>query len=343
VTGSGFDLQGHRGVRGLAPENTLLAFDRALALGVTTLEMDLAVTRDGAVVVSHDSLLNPDITRDSAGRWIEKAGPAIVTLTHEELLKYDVGRIRPGTAYAVRFPDQVGADGVRVPTLTEVYALTRRARNDTVRFNVETKLDPTRPDETVPPNAFVDAVVAVIREHGMEKRTTIQSFDWRTLRRVKEVAPEIETVCLTVQGAAEDNVRGGKAGRSAWLGGLDVDDYGGSVPKVAKAAGCSVWSPAFANVDRVRVAEAHAFGLKVVPWTINDTATMAAQIAMGIDGLISDRPDLALALLKGSKRSQEADPRDEGRPGDRRRTEIEKDPERRKMSHPEEPGRNQHR
>lgn len=304
MTGSGFDLQGHRGARGLAPENTLLAFDCALALGATTLEMDLAVTRDGAVVVSHDALLNPDITRDARGRWLETAGPAIVTLTRDELSKYDVGRIRPGSAYAARFPEQVGADGVRVPTLADVFALTSKTGNDAVRFNVETKLDPTRPDETVPPNAFVDAAVAVIRAHGMVKRTTIQSFDWRTLRRVKEVAPEIETVCLTIQSVAEDNVRGGKAGKSAWLGGLDVDDYGGSVPRVAKAAGCSVWSPAFANVDRELVAEAHALGLKVVPWTINDTATMAAQIAMGIDGLISDRPDLALALLEGSKRSQ---------------------------------------
>ena len=292
-----FDLQGHRGARGLAPENTLPAFEKAMALGVDTLEMDLAVTRDGVVVVSHDSLLNPDITRDDHGLWLEYAGPRIVSLNREELRGYDVGRIQPGTEYAKRFPDQRGEDDVRIPTLRDVYDLARRRKNETVRFNVETKLDPTRPIETLGPKEFADAVIEAVRGAHMEKRTTIQSFDWRTLRRVSEKAPEIETVCLSVENAAENNIRGKKK-PSPWTAGLDVDDYGGSVPRLVKAAGCGTWSPAAENLTKALVDEAHGLQLKVVPWTVNDPAQMTALVAMGVDGLITDRPDIALKTLQ---------------------------------------------
>ncbi len=154
-----FDLQGHRGARGLAPENTLVAFARALSLGVTTLELDLAVTKDGVVVVSHDPLLNPDVTRGRDGQWILRHGPPFHSLTFDEVRELDVGRLRPGSAYAMLFPDQVAAEGARIPTLAEVYALAKKARNETVRFNIETKLDPSKPDETPGPEPFVDAVL----------------------------------------------------------------------------------------------------------------------------------------------------------------------------------------
>jgi glycerophosphoryl diester phosphodiesterase len=286
-----FDLQGHRGARGLAPENTLAAFARALSLGVTTLELDTGVTRDGVVVVSHDSLLNPDLTRDAAGRWIGAPGPVIRELTLDEVRRYDVGRLRPGTPYAARFPDQVAVDGQRIPRLADVFALARRAKNASVRFNVETKLDPGHPEQTAPPERFVEAVIAVVREAGMGARTTLQSFDWRTLRHARAVAPEIATVCLTTQQPGDDNVQAGRAGPSPWLGGLDADDFGGSVPKLAHAAGCAVWSPNARDLTPAAVAEAHAEGLKVVAWTVNEEPEMDALMTAGVDGLISDHPD----------------------------------------------------
>src|SRR5262245_66280669 len=113
-----FDLQGHRGARGLVPENTLEAFTAALAIGVTTLELDLAMTKDGVLVVSHDSRLNPDHTRGPDGKFLPAQGPAIRTLTLAELRGYDVGRLKPGTSYAANFPEQKGMDGVRIPALT---------------------------------------------------------------------------------------------------------------------------------------------------------------------------------------------------------------------------------
>ena len=292
-----FDLQGHRGARGLAPENTLAAFARALALGVSTLELDTGVTRDGVVVVGHDERLNPDFTRDANGKWIDPPGPVVFALTRAELQGYDVGRLKPGTAYAARFPEQQPADGQRMPTLADVFALAGKARNSTVRFNVETKLDARHPEITAAPEPFADAVIAVVRGAGMAKRTTLQSFDWRTLRHAQRVAPEIATVCLTVQQPGDDNVQAGQPGPSPLLAGLDVDDFGGSVPRLVRAAGCAVWSPNALDLEPGAVAEAHAQGLKVVPWTVNEESAMNALVESGVDGIISDYPDRLRRVL----------------------------------------------
>jgi glycerophosphoryl diester phosphodiesterase len=293
-----FDLEGHRGARGLAPENTLVAFARALGLGVTTLEMDLAVTRDGVVVVSHDPALNPDITRGPDGRWLESPTPRILELTHADLRRYDVGRLRPGSPYATQYPDQVPADGTRIPTLREVYDLARRAGNDEVRFNVETKIDPGRPELTPPPAVFVKAVLDVVRSAKGTDRTMVQSFDWRTLRLVQEAAPGIETVCLTTEELGGGQLERGKPGASAWLGGLDADEHGGSAPRLAAAAKCRVWSPRFRDLSAESLAEAHRLGLRVVPWTANETADMKALIELGVDGIISDRPDRLREVMR---------------------------------------------
>src|SRR4029077_1397344 len=130
-----FDSQGHRGARGLAPENTLAAFGTALRIGVTTLELDLAMTKDDVLVVSHDRRLNPDHTRGPDGKFLDAEGPAIRSLTLAEAKRYDVGRLKPGTAYAAAFPEQRGIDGLRIPTLAVVSDVARRANADPIRFN----------------------------------------------------------------------------------------------------------------------------------------------------------------------------------------------------------------
>jgi glycerophosphoryl diester phosphodiesterase len=284
------DIQGHRGARGLLPENTLPGFARALELGVTTLELDCAVTRDGVVVVSHDPALNSDITRGPDGRWLEGEGPAIAAIDYAELLRYDVGRIRPGSAYALRFPRQRPVDGARIPKLAEVFALARGAGDHAVRFNIETKLSPLAPGNTVTPEAFVDRLLSVIRHERMEKRVTIQSFDWRTLRLVQEKAPEIPTVYLTAQQDFMDNILA-RAAASPWTAGLHVSQFGGSIPRMVRAAGGAVWSPYYREVTAESVAEAHSLGLKVVVWTVNGAAEMRRMIRLGVDGIITDYPD----------------------------------------------------
>ena len=285
------DLQGHRGARGLAPENTLAAFAKALSIGVTTLEMDLGVTADGVVVVAHDPHLHPDLARWPDGAWLEAPGPALLDLSLAELQRFDLGRMRPGSRYAQRFPEQQPADGARLPTLAEVVALTRRAGNEVVRFNLETKLSPQAPNLTPSPAAFAEAVVAAVEAEGIGGRTTIQSFDWRSLRAVQALAPQIATACLTVEEAWEDNVRRGQAGASPWTAGLDVDDFGGDVPALVDAAGCAVWSPYFEDLTPEALERAHELGLEVVVWTVNQPDDMGALIEMGVDGIITDYPD----------------------------------------------------
>ena len=244
-----FDLQGHRGARGLAPENTLEGFAVALAIGVATLELDVAMTKDGVVVVSHDSVLNPDHTRGPDGTFLNTPGPAIRSLTLAEVKRYDVGRLKPGSRYAANFPQQRQLDGVRIPTLAEVFELARRSGTDHVRFNIETKLTPASSGvETPDPETFAAAVADVVRAAKMSARVTVQSFDWRTLMVLRRIAPEIERVCLTIDGGFGDTLERGRPGPSPWTAGLDIDDFGGSVPRLVAAAGCAAWSPYFPNV-----------------------------------------------------------------------------------------------
>lgn len=291
-----FDLQGHRGARGLAPENTLAAFAKALEIGVTTLETDLAVTRDGVIVLSHDPVLNPDIVRGPDGQWLAASGPAINSLTLAELERYDVGRIKPGTKYEQTFAAQVPADGQRIPTLAELIELVQRA-GKAPRFNIETKLSPDKPGEAPDPETFARLVVEAVRAAGLAQRTTIQSFDWRTLVAARRLAPEIETVCLTYEKTLQDRSDGDTRRPSPWLAGLDPADYGGSVPRLAKAAGCGTWSPYFRELGPAAVAEAHALGLKVLPWTVNAPQDLVRMIDMGVDGLITDYPDRAREVM----------------------------------------------
>jgi glycerophosphoryl diester phosphodiesterase len=293
LAAAAFDLQGHRGARGLAPENTLPAFTRALEIGVSTLELDIAVTADGVVVVSHDPALNPAITRDAAGQWIAgPRGPLIRSLTLAQLRAYDVGRIRPDTPYARTFSQQQPVDGTRIPTLDEVIDLVRDRRATHVRFNIETKLYPTAPEDTVAVDAMVDALLRVVRDNAVRERVSIQSFDWRSLKRVQELDANIPVVHLTIQTANTDNTRDG-----AWTAGLRLADHG-SVPRLVKAAGGRTWSPNAGALTQALVQEAHALGLGVVPWTVNETADMERLVGWGVDGLITDYPDRLRAVLQ---------------------------------------------
>ena len=216
-----FDLEGHRGTRGLMPENTLAAFSRALAIGVTTLETDIAVTRDGVLVISHDPFLNPDVVRGTDGHWLAAKGPPIHSLTLAELQRYDVGRLNPESKYAQQFPQQTAVDGQRFPTLAEVFALARAAPKP-VRLNLETKITPVSADETVDAATFAKLLVGAIRGAQMTSRTTIQSFDWRTLVESRKQAPEIETACLTIETPNFDTVQSKSDKPSPWLAGLDL-------------------------------------------------------------------------------------------------------------------------
>jgi len=298
---TGFDLQAHRGGRGLAPENTLAAFANAMDLGVSTLELDIGLTADNVVVISHDTALNPDHTRDAGGAWLSATGPALRTMTLAQVQSYDVGRLNPASNYGKPFAGQQPRDGERMPTLAALFAMVKARGDERVRFNIETKLDPAKPAETAPPEAMVRALLAEIDQAGMASRVTVQSFDWRALALVGQLAPQLPRAYLTSPRTLRD---------SRWTQGLNPADFASTPLLVQAAAGTGIggkpkapviWSPAFATLTAEQVQQAHALGMTVLPWTVNQRADMLRLIDMGVDGVITDFPD----VLRDAMRERE--------------------------------------
>ncbi|WP_395320957.1 glycerophosphodiester phosphodiesterase [Variovorax sp. UC74_104] len=291
-----FDLEAHRGGRGLAPENTLAAFSNAIDMGVTTLELDIGLTADGVVVISHDTSLNPDHTRDASGAWLApKSGAPIRSLTLAQLQTYDVGRLNPASNYGKQFALQMPRDGERIPTLASLFAQVQARGADaaTVRFNIETKIDPTRPDETAAPEPMVRALLAEIDKANMAGRVTIQSFDWRTLTLVGKLAPQLPRAYLTTPRTLKDK---------RWTDGFDAASFA-SVPQMVRAASANapgpvIWSPAFADLTPEVIREAQKIGMKVLPWTVNQRADMLRLMDWGADGIITDYPDILRDLMR---------------------------------------------
>jgi len=281
------EIHGHRGARGLWPENTLEGFRRAIALGIDAIEMDAAVSADGVVLVTHDPALNPDLTRGPDGAWLNSPTPRIRDLSAATLAFFDVGRLKPGTDYAARYPDQVPIDGARIPTLAQVFALP-----PPIRFNVETKTFPDRPGLAVDGTTMVREVVAQADRAGVTARLIVQSFDWSGISWLRRARPEIDHSFLTEERTASP----------AWWDGIALASHGGSVPRAVKAAGGASWGPHYRDLTQSAVAEARALGLRVLPWTVNEAADMRRLIAWGVDGLITDRPDRARAELAASGR-----------------------------------------
>jgi glycerophosphoryl diester phosphodiesterase len=273
------DIQGHRGARALFPENTLEGFLAANALGVTAFELDVGLTADGVLVVTHDAVLNPDIVRDASGVWLRERGPTIHSLTYADLRRYDVGRLRPGSRLAALFPNQQPYDGARIPSLAAILTALPDAR-----FTIEVKTHPGHPEWTASAQVLADATLAVIDAAGAVERVTVEAFDWRVQRYVRPRRPDVRLAWLTSAETVRD--------AALWWDGATAP----SVPGAVAAEGGSVWTPSFEGLTKAAVQEARTLGLSVVPWTVNRPADMRRLIDWGVGGLISDRPDLALAL-----------------------------------------------
>jgi glycerophosphoryl diester phosphodiesterase len=301
-----FDIEAHRGGRALFPENTLPSFANALSMGVDTLELDIGVTKDGAIVVSHERGLNPDLARNADGVYVAPPGIPFVQLQLEDVKKYDVGQIRPGSAYAAQFPEQRVVPGTRIPTLKEVLELVRKSGDSHVRLNIETKIDPNHPQESPDPQRFVTLLLEFLQAEKFSDRVMVQSFDWRTLQLVQKLAPAIPTVYLTLQKGSAPTVFLDKA--SDWTAGFNPAEHASSLPRTIKAAGGAIWSPYFGDVNPALISESHSLGLSVVVWTVNKPEDMVRMIDIGVDGIISDHPELlrkvagekGIALPKGS-------------------------------------------
>jgi glycerophosphoryl diester phosphodiesterase len=292
-------IYSHRAMRGLLPEQTLPAYVAALRLGVDYVDMDIGMTEDGVLVITHDLTLNPDLTRDQNGQWITDRIP-IKSLTLEELQKYDVGRLKPGTKYASYFPHQRAIDFTPIPTLRDIVRLVKQIAGDKVGFQIEIKNDPTQPELTASPREFAIALYHLIKEEDIANRTEIHAFDWRCLIELNKLDKNIKTAYLTdhTTEVMDDTEKG------TWTAGLLPKDYGYSLPKMVKHLGGNCWEPYEMDMSKSDLDEAHRLGLKVVVWgwpeqegTDFNYERIERLIDFGVDGIITDRPDILRGIL----------------------------------------------
>ena len=271
---SDLDIQGHRGARGYYPENTLEGFKIALEIGVSTLEMDAVISKDGVVVLSHEPWISHSICTDKKGN----------TFTEEKEKKYniykmkyeEIEKFKCGTLMNPRFPDQIQAEEPK-PKLSDIISgvekLTTELNREATYYNIETKSSPEGDNLYHPePQEFVQKLVKVIQEGGIENRTIIQSFDIRTLQVAHEQYPEIK-LALLVEGNED---------------GIEKLDKLGFTPEI--------YSPNFESLDQELVEGLQEKGMKVIPWTVNEPEDIEKLIVMGVDGIISDYPDRVIKV-----------------------------------------------
>lgn len=296
-----FDLQAHRGGIGLTTESTLEGFATAMELGVTTLELDTQVTEDEKVVVTHDRQINDAKCRDTAPAFTDDPEFPYVGKYITNLTLAQVQTVECGISALPAYPDQTVVTGPMIE-LSELFDLVKSYDADDLMLNIETKVEIAAPEETAPQELFVRRVYEEIRDAGMESQVTIQSFDWGALMEMHEIAPDLPLVALT----NFDFLEVGEPGASVWLGGIDVDDFGGDfVAAAASIDGLTAISPvqgfpqngAIGDADftpypdQQMVDDAHAADLRIIPWTVNDAGTMDYLIDLGVDGIITDYPD----------------------------------------------------
>src|SRR5215470_9249221 len=303
-----FDLQAHRGGIGMTTEESLEGFAKAMRLGVTTLELDTHVTKDEKVVVNHDRQISAQKCQDTApvtpgDPMYPYVGKYIKDLTLAQIKTMNCGYQQlPG------FPEQEVIRGFRMVELKDVLDLVKSYHANQITLNIETKVEAGAPEQTAPRELFVRRVFEEIHASGIEKQVTIQSFDWGALMEMHNHAPTWPLVALTNY----DFLQVGQPGSSPWLGGIDVDDYDGDFVKAAATIpGVTTLSPNYGfpqngkigdpdfrfYSDETMVAEAHARGLKVVPWTCDDIPTLAALMDMGVDGIITNYPNHVRQLM----------------------------------------------
>ncbi len=288
-------LYGHRGARGLVAENTIASFREALELGVDGLELDVGMSRDGHLVVHHDTALNPDIARID-GVWI--AAPRLLKdLSLEELRAFDVAQIRPGTRYGATYSRQRAIERAAIPSFDELLAMPELAARRGVRLLIEIKTSPEVVAETHPPEVISAAIVEALDRGGFRERARIQSFDWRNLAHLARLAPDIPLGFLTVEQGWLDTVKRDAVAPSPWLGGGDLRAAGGSLPTVIRQLGGSYWAPYHLDIAVDDVRGAHDAGLKVIVWTVNGRDDMRRVIEMGVDGIITDDPDVGAEVI----------------------------------------------
>ena len=279
------EVQGHRGCRGLMPENSMPAFEHAIELGVDTIELDTVMTSDMVVVIYHDTFLNPERVRRNGEFITDRI--LIKDLSFTDLREYDIGRI----ADPEKWPEQAQMDGVKIPSLEEVIELVKQHNESSAKkvgLNIEIKASPEKPDETMDLYEHVRTVVELINRHAIEDLVTVQSFYWKALRIVKELDDSIATAAL---------VSTTNLDRISWTDGLRLRNFGFDIGKMIANLGADIISPNYTLMTDGWISSAHNSNLKIIPWTVNEESEMRRLMNLKVDGIITDYPDRLLAIL----------------------------------------------
>ena len=290
-------IYGHRGARGDAVENSISGFKYTFDLGIRAVEFDVVISKDNIPVLFHDYNLNPDLVKDSSGNWITDKNIKINSLTFEELQRYNIESLKPETKYAKRFKNQKPAEGERIPKLTDFLKLVNEDKYKDVFLNLEIKSTPIKDNLTPNPEEMVSLILKDIKEHKLEDRTLITSYDWRILYELKKQNSNILRGFITLQQGLTTTGKNIYE-NSPWM----VKNYPLEelflLPNIIKSLEGHVWSVFYRDVTKQNVELAHKHGLATCVWTVNREQDIIRMIEYGVDGIITDYPKKVQEICK---------------------------------------------
>lgn len=283
-------IHGHRGARGILPENSMQGFEFTFSIGVRVVELDVLVTADGIPVITHYPRLLSASTRGPDGNWLNEDGPLVSKTTFSHLQEFDVGGLRSDSDYGQKYPDQAFLNNVRIPRFDSLCQMVRADEYNDVWLNIEIKSDPEHPENTPLLPEFVEFVLQPIFNSGLEKRVILQSFDWRVLHECLKQAPEIPRSYLSYAPKENAPMAVNIYEGSPWMDGLSLKEHGNSLPRIVARAGGKVWSPFHEDLTKKDLQTARDEGLVVNVWTVNEQADIDRMVLLGVDGIITDYP-----------------------------------------------------
>ena len=279
-------IVGHRGARGVLPENSIEGFEFVLSIGIDLIEFDVVLTKDEVPIITHNHRLHGCRVRGPDQRFLDGKEPKVASLRMEEIEQFDIGKLNGDTAYGQRFPYQIQMDGVRIPKLSDLFQLISQPKYQSVNLMLELKSDPDLVADGAAREKIVAVVIDHVRKAGLSTRTLLHSFDWGLLAKCKRQAPDIPISFLTRMKSNADEV----GEDSSTLVTPDLDDTAGCIPNRVKEAGGSLWCPYYKDITNEDMARARDIGLCVAVWTVNEFDDIDAMIDLHVDAIVTDYP-----------------------------------------------------
>ena len=278
-------IYGHRGARGNLPENTLDSFNFLFENKISAFETDILISRDLVPVINHDFRLNPALTRNSDGNWIENDDIKIFDLTYEQLSKFKIGSIDKKSKYGKRFDDQKSLGEINIPKLSDLLELASNNISDDLIINLEIKSTPVEENLTPSPDAMAKLITSEVNKTELKDKVIYSSFDWRVLREIKNINHQSSRAYLTSE------LKGKVYDKSPWLDFMPLyDSDSRELPRLIKTLGGEAWHPKHKDINKDMVRISHEEGLPVNVWTVNEKYEMLRMIEYGVDGIITDYP-----------------------------------------------------